>query len=117
MTIKKAAEIFKIDEKIIRKSVNDGMLPKRKVGRTIEIPGGIVGYATRTISKCYNQGNAQGDSSVGGVAGEADIFFGEAEISETYYLKNESTNNEINGIGNASDNESGCAFVDTPKED
>ena len=38
MTIKKAAEIFKIDEKIIRKSVNDGMLPKRKVGRTIEIP-------------------------------------------------------------------------------
>ena len=38
MTIKKAAEIFKIDEKIIRKSIDDGMLPKRKVGRNIEIP-------------------------------------------------------------------------------
>lgn len=38
MTIKKASEIFKVDEKIIRKSVNDGMLPKQKVGRNIEIP-------------------------------------------------------------------------------
>ena len=38
MTIKKAAEIFKINEKIIRKSVNDGMLPKQKVGRNVEIP-------------------------------------------------------------------------------
>ena len=38
MTIKKASEIFKVDEKIIRKSVNDGMLPKQKVGRNVEIP-------------------------------------------------------------------------------
>lgn len=38
MTIKKAAETFNVDEKIIRKSINDGMLPKRKVGRNIEIP-------------------------------------------------------------------------------
>lgn len=34
MTIKEAAEIFKIDERIIRKSINDGMLQKRKIGRT-----------------------------------------------------------------------------------
>ena len=38
MTIKKASEIFKIDEKIIRKSIDDGMLLKQKVGRNIEIP-------------------------------------------------------------------------------
>lgn len=38
MTIKKAAEIFQIDEKIIRKSINDGMISKRKVGNNIEIP-------------------------------------------------------------------------------
>ncbi len=38
MTIKKAVETFKIDEKIIRKSIKDGMIPKRKVGRNIEIP-------------------------------------------------------------------------------
>lgn len=37
MTIKRAAEIFQIDEKIIRKSINDGMLQKRKIGRNIEI--------------------------------------------------------------------------------
>ena len=79
--------------------------------------GGIAGYAKRTISKCYNQGDVEGDSSIGGVAGEADIFFGNAKISETYYLKNESINNDINGIGNASDTDSGCAKVDTPKED
>ena len=38
MTIKKAAEAFQIDEKIIRKSIGDGMLQKRKIGRNIEIP-------------------------------------------------------------------------------
>lgn len=38
MTIKRAAEIFQIDEKIIRKSIEDGMLQKRKSGRNIEIP-------------------------------------------------------------------------------
>lgn len=38
MTIKRAAEIFQINEKIIRKSIYDGMLQKRKVGRNIEIP-------------------------------------------------------------------------------
>ena len=37
MTIKRAAEIFQIDEKIIRKSIDDGMLQRRKVGRNIEI--------------------------------------------------------------------------------
>ena len=37
MTIKKATEIFQIDEKIIRKSIEDGMLQKRKIGRNIEI--------------------------------------------------------------------------------
>lgn len=41
MTIKKAAEIFKIDEKIIRKSINDGMITKRKIGRNIEVPDDI----------------------------------------------------------------------------
>ena len=38
MTIKKATEIFQIDEKIIRKSIDDGLLQKRKIGRNIEIP-------------------------------------------------------------------------------
>lgn len=38
MTIKQAAEIFHIDEKIIRKSIKDGMLEKRKNKRYIEIP-------------------------------------------------------------------------------
>ncbi len=38
MTVKRAAEVFKIDEKVIRKSIGDGMLQKRKVGRNIEIP-------------------------------------------------------------------------------
>lgn len=37
MTIKQAVETFKLDEKIIRKSIKDGMLEKRKVGRTIDI--------------------------------------------------------------------------------
>lgn len=38
MTIKKASEVFKVDGKIIRKSIDDGMLPKQKVGKNIEIP-------------------------------------------------------------------------------
>ena len=37
MTIKKAAEIFKVDEKVIRKSIKDGMLKKYTNGRKIEI--------------------------------------------------------------------------------
>ena len=78
--------------------------------------GGIAGYAGSTISKCYNQGDVEGDSSIGGVAGEADIFFGNAKISETYYFKNESINNDINGIGNASDTDSGCTTTDTPTD-
>ncbi len=38
MTIKRAAELFEIDEKTIRKAINDGMLKKIKVGRNIGIP-------------------------------------------------------------------------------
>lgn len=38
MTIKKAAETFNVDEKVIRNSIQNGMLQKRKVGRNIEIP-------------------------------------------------------------------------------
>ncbi|MBQ2284182.1 MAG: hypothetical protein II244_00790 [Clostridia bacterium] len=38
MTIKRASEVFNLDEKIIRKSIKDGMLEKRRVGKMIEIP-------------------------------------------------------------------------------
>lgn len=38
MTIKRAAEVFQIDEKIIQKSINEGLLKKRKIGKNIEIP-------------------------------------------------------------------------------
>lgn len=42
MTIKKAAEMFQVDEKTIRRSIADGMLQKWKVGRNIEIPDGTM---------------------------------------------------------------------------
>lgn len=41
MNIKYASELFGIDEKIIRKSIDDGMIEKTKIGRRIYIPDDI----------------------------------------------------------------------------
>jgi hypothetical protein len=66
--------------------------------------GGISGYNNHgIISNCDNIGNVVGVNNVGGIVGYHNIFSDSASIEYTYYLKDGSNNQSINGIGNLQD--------------
>ncbi len=69
----------------------------------VEYVGGICGFNDCTIENSLNIGNIVGDTKVGGIAGFSNMYFGEAEIKNCFYLKNSSVNTNIVGIGNAED--------------
>ena len=76
--------------------------------------GGIIGKIEWTeISNCNNKGNVIGDENVGAIIGYYDIFFDEhSDLSNCFYLKNNSINSAINGIGNLEDELEGCEAKD-----
>ena len=77
--------------------------------------GGIVGsYSAGKISTCNNEGNITGDSNVGGIVGFVNIFTSpNYNITNCYYLKNDSTNASINGISNFEDKVGVCEGKDS----
>lgn len=74
--------------------------------------GGICGYNSEEIIKNINYGNVIGESVVGAVVGFADIMSDDLKIQNNKYLKNESVNYMLFGIGNLENND-GCQLLST----
>ena len=70
--------------------------------------GGIVGKASSPITNCINVGQVTGTEYVGAITGFFGIFDEDSYVSNCFYLKNDSINAEINGIGNLEDSAGVC---------
>lgn len=85
---------------LIENSINRG-----KINGRSEV-GGIIGLSTANnykIANCTNYGNVVGSvpfTNVGGIIGNGDVFFSNCTIENCKYLKNDSVNKTILGIGN-----------------
>ena len=69
--------------------------------------GGINSTAGK-ITNCKNLGNVSGTTNIGAIVGFFDIFDEDSYISNCFYLKSNSINAEINGIGNLEDSAGVC---------
>jgi hypothetical protein len=65
--------------------------------------GGVVGYTGGVVMSSNNLGCVSGIENKGAVVGHINIFNDNAKISNCFYLKCDSINTEINGIGNFED--------------
>ena len=74
--------------------------------------GGISGYADNQIINCNNVNEVNGISNVGGIVGFLDIFDDNSSVLSCYYLKNDSINFSLNGIGNLADEIGSCEAKD-----
>ena len=70
----------------------------------IDYVGGIAGTSVNSgIHNCYMIGNVTGETHVGAIAGEANVIWATGSMSECYYLKTETANTSINGVGGMED--------------
>ncbi len=68
--------------------------------------GGITGYAHYAdIVNSYTVGNVMGKTNAGAAIGHSDSVWGKGSVSNCYYFKDNVTNTDLTGFGNAPDTE------------
>ena len=66
--------------------------------------GGITGYADfANVNNCYSVGNVTGTTETGAVIGTSESIWGRGEVKNCYYFKDNTTNTNLTGFGNAPD--------------
>ena len=74
--------------------------------------GGICGKTGGEIKSCKNTGIINGTTNVGAIVGYLDIFSDDSYISNCYYLKTDTINTNLKGIGNLDDATGKCQAKD-----